>query len=395
MLSKNHFFKDFFVNLKKTKETFDILVKDIESFDIPLLQSYNKNYEMDFPPSLVKKFSKYNNIVIIGMGGSALGAKSIYSYFKNRIKKNVFFFDNLDQNLYSIIENVKNLNKSCFVVVSKSGNTVETIANLSVILSKKMSKNKLVVITEMKDSALMHIANKFDAEIIEYKDYIVGRYSVLSEPGMFPAALMGLKIKNFKNLNKLIKNKNFSNCLIQNVASIYSLNKKNITNSVILNYNSDLYNLCEWYKQLISESLGKNGKGITPIVSDCPKDHHSIFQLYLDGTKNKFYTFFSSPGDIKNYKTSSQIIPEHVHFIRNKKISSIINAQCEATKIILRKKKIPFREFFFNKKSEDELGMFFTFFILETILLARLMKIDPFNQPSVEAIKKETRKILS
>jgi len=130
-------------------------------------------------------------------------------------------------------------------------------------------------------------------------------------------------------------------------------------------------------------------------VSDCPKDHHSIFQLYLDGTKNKFYTFFSSPGDIKNYKTSSQIIPEHVHFIRNKKISSIINAQCEATKIILRKKKIPFREFFFNKKSEDELGMFFTFFILETILLARLMKIDPFNQPSVEAIKKETRKILS
>ena len=91
MLSKNHFFKDFFVNLKKTKETFDILVKDIESFDIPLLQSYNKNYEMDFPPSLVKKFSKYNNIVIIGMGGSALGAKSIYSYFKNRIKKNVFF----------------------------------------------------------------------------------------------------------------------------------------------------------------------------------------------------------------------------------------------------------------------------------------------------------------
>ena len=394
MFSTNNFFQNVSVNLKKTKEAFKILTKDIENFNIPSLQSYNKNYKFDFSPELIKRFLKFNNIVIIGMGGSILGTKSIYSYLKNRIKKNVFFFDTLDENLYSTFEKIKNFNKSCFVVVSKSGNTIETIANCSVILSKVASKKNLVVITEMKDSALFRIANKFNAEIIEHKSYIGGRYSVLSEAGMFPAALMGLKIKKFKNLNKLIKNKNFSNCLIKNVATIYYLNKKNINNSVILNYNSKLSDLGEWYKQMVGESLGKNGEGITPILSDCPKDLHSTFQLYLDGPKNKFYTFFSCASDKKNYKTSKQIIPSNIQFLKNKKISSIISAQCEATKKTFRKKKIPFREFFFKKKSEDELGMLFTFFVLETILLGRLMKIDPFSQPAVEEIKINTKKNL-
>ena len=394
MFSTNNFFQNVSVNLKKTKEAFKILTKDIENFNIPSLQSYNKNYKFDFSPELIKRFLKFNNIVIIGMGGSILGTKSIYSYLKNRIKKNVFFLDTLDENLYSTFEKIKNFNKSCFVVVSKSGNTIETIANCSVILSKVASKKNLVVITEMKDSALFRIANKFNAEIIEHKSYIGGRYSVLSEAGMFPAALMGLKIKKFKNLNKLIKNKNFSNCLIKNVATIYYLNKKNINNSVILNYNSKLSDLGEWYKQMVGESLGKNGEGITPILSDCPKDLHSTFQLYLDGPKNKFYTFFSCASDKKNYKTSKQIIPSNIQFLKNKKISSIISAQCEATKKTFRKKKIPFREFFFKKKSEDELGMLFTFFVLETILLGRLMKIDPFSQPAVEEIKINTKKNL-
>jgi glucose-6-phosphate isomerase len=395
MLSKKNFFKNSSVNLKKTEEAFNVLKKDINNFDLPLLQSFSKDYALDFTPSLTKKFSKCNNIIIIGMGGSILGTKSIYSYFKNKIKKNVFFFDNLDENLYLGIRKIKDLKKSCFIIVSKSGNTIETIANFNIILSKVILKNKLVIITEAKDSALTQIANKFNADVIEYKDYIGGRYSVLSEVGMFPAALMGLNIKKFKNLNKLIKNKIFSNCLIKNVASIYALNKKSITNSVILNYNSDLHNLSEWYQQLISESLGKKGKGITPILSDCPKDHHSTLQLYLDGPKNKFYTFFSTKKSYTNYKTTNQNIPNNIRFIKNKKISYIINAQCEATKNIFRKKKIPFREFFFNKENEDELGMVFIFFVLETILLARLMKIDPFSQPAVEEIKINTRKILS
>jgi glucose-6-phosphate isomerase len=247
----------------------------------------------------------------------------------------------------------------------------------------------------MKDNVLNNIADKFNAEIIEHKDFIGGRYSVLSEAGMFPAALMGLNINKFKNLKKLIEDKNFISSLIQNVASIYTLNIQDIKNSVILNYDSDLNDLGYWYQQLVAESLGKKGKGITPILSAAPKDHHSVLQLYLDGPKDKFFTFFSSSNEGKKHKVTGKIIPNNMKFLKNRKLGYIIQAQCNATKKIFKLKNIPFRQFVFNKSNEEELGMIFTFFVLETILLARLMNINPFDQPAVEQIKMETRKILS
>ena len=120
----------------------------------------------------VRKFSKYKNIVIIGMGGSILGTKSIYSFLGKKIKKKVFFFDNLDSNLNLKYKKIKNLKNSCFIVVSKSGNTIETITNLGTIFSKNLLKNKLIIITEITDNALMAIANKYHAEVIEHKEFI-------------------------------------------------------------------------------------------------------------------------------------------------------------------------------------------------------------------------------
>ena len=375
MISKNNFFlnsKKFYNNLKKVKKILSSLEKDSIISKFPLLQSYEKKYIFNFNANTVKKFSKFKKVVIIGMGGSILGTKSIYSFLKKKIKKEIIFFDNLDLNLKH-----KNLKNSCFVVVSKSGNTLETLTNLKYFLSKFLLKNKLVVITELKDSKLLNIANKFNAEIIEHKEFISGRYSVLSESGMFPAALMNLNIKNFKNLKELLKNKKFISSLVNSVASIHTLNQSGIKNSVILNYDSKLNDLSLWHQQLVGESLGKKGKGITPLVSTCPKDHHSLLQLYLDGPKDKFFTFFSVSG-------------------KNKSVAnSVINAQCEATKNIFKKKKIPFRSFVFKINDEKELGSIFTLFVLETILLAHLMKINPFDQPAVEQIKRETEKILT
>ena len=383
MLKKDNFFKSYFVNsnryylnIKKTKKIYNSFLTDLKNSKMPLFESYKKDYKFDFSTSTIKKFSKYNNIVIIGMGGSILGTKSIYSFLKQKIKKEVFFFDNLDLNLYSEYKKIKSLKNSCFIVISKSGNTLETLTNLNTIFSKSLLKNKLIIITELKDSNLIKIGNRFNAEIIEHKDFIGGRYSVLSEVGMFPAALMNLNINKFKNLKKLINNKYFVRSLINNVSSIYALNQRGIKNSVILNYDSQLNNLSLWHQQLVAESLGKKGKGVTPIVSACPKDHHSLLQLYLDGPKDKFFTFFSSYAKKSN------------------KIESIINAQCEATKNIFKKKRIPYRSFVFKKNDESELGTVFIFFILETILLARLMNVNPYDQPAVEQVKNETRKFL-
>ena len=200
---------------------------------------------------------------------------------------------------------------------------------------------------------------------------------------------MGLNINKFKNLKKLIHKKNFVSSLIQNVASIYTLNVQGIRNSVILNYDSDLNDLGYWYQQLVGESLGKKKKGITPILSTAPKDHHSVLQLYLDGPKDKFFTFFNSSNKEKKYKLSGKIIPKSMKFLKNKMLRDVIKAQSNATKNIFRSKNIPFRSFVFNKSNEEELGLIFTFFVLETILLARLMNINPFDQPAVEQVKIE------
>ena len=401
MLKKDNFFKNYFINLskynknlKKTKKVFSSFIVDLKNNQIPLLKSYEKNYEFDFSATTVKKFSKYRNIVVIGMGGSILGTKSIYSFLKKRIKKEVFFFDNLDLNLSLKYKKIKNLKNSCFIIVSKSGDTLETITNLGAIFSENLLKNKLIIITEITDNALMAIANKYNAEIIEHKKFIGGRYSVLSETGMFPAALMGLNLMKFKNLKRLIKSKNFISSLIQNVASIYTLNSKKINNSVILNYDSSLNDLGYWYQQLVAESLGKQGKGINPILSFGPKDHHSLLQLYLDGPKDKFFTFFNSSKRENKLKVARGIIPNNMGFLINKNLEFIINAQCNATKNIFKLKKIPFRQITFNKKNEDELGEIFTFFVLETILLSRLMNINPFDQPAVEQVKIETKRFL-
>ncbi len=224
----------------------------------------------------------------------------------------------------------------------------------------------------------MNFAKKYKAKIIEHKKYIGGRYSVFSEVGMFPAALMGLKLEKFKNIKNLVKNKNFTSSLIKNVATIYTLTQNKIYNSIILNYDSDINDLGYWYQQLAAESLGKKGKGINPILSFCPKDHHSLLQLYIDGPKDKFFTFFTSLNKKNHFKLTQ----------------NAIKAESNALKNIFKIKKIPFRNIYFNNKNEEEMGEIFIFFILETIILARLMNVNPFNQPAVEQVKIETKKLL-
>ena len=399
MLKKINFFKNYFNksisykrNLKKTKKIFKLFLLDLENNKIPLLNSFEKGYVFDFSNAMIKKFSKYKQIFVIGMGGSILGTKSIFSFFENKLKKKIFFFDNLDENLYLKHGKIKN---SCFIVVSKSGDTLETIANLKKLLSENTYRNKIVIITEIKDSPLMKIGKKYKADIIEHKSFISGRYSVLSESSMFPAALMGLNLNKFKNLKFLIKDKNFVSSLIHNVACIYTLNKIRINNSVIFTYNSSLNDLGYWYQQLIAESLGKKGKGINPILSFGPKDHHSLLQLYLEGPRDKFFTFFNLSEKKNKFKINHNIISSKFNFLKNKNLEFVIKAQSQAVKNIFKLKKIPFRQISFHKKNEKELGMIFTFFVLETILLSRLMNVNPFNQPAVEQVKIEAKRILS
>ena len=388
MLSKNIIFKNFRnkKNYKSHKKVLGIFKKLLKK-DSQVIRSLSPNYQNNYKKNIIQKYQKYLNVRIIGMGGSSLGTQAIYSFLKNKIKKNFTFINNLKPK----IDNHNFKKKMVNIVVSKSGNTLETISNVNIILSKDNDKN--IFITENKESYLLSLAQKLKAEIIHHNNFIGGRYSVLSEVGMLPATLMGLKSKDFKQINNLIKDKNFINLLILNVSNlIYLINNKKI-NSVILNYDEQSLNLFQWYQQLVAESLGKKGEGVMPIISTMPKDNHSLMQLYLDGPKNNFFTFFSV-NEKKSMKIRNNTVLSSHNYLKNKNTHDIMIAQKNATENVFRKKNIPFRSFEILDRSEKSLGELFCFFILETILLGRALRVNPFDQPSVELIKKETKKIL-
>ena len=384
MFTKNIKFKNF--NLKKDtykiRKDFHLLLKDNNQ----VLKSLSKDYKNNFTKKKLLNFQKYKKIRIIGMGGSILGTESIYNFLKHKIKKNFYFANNIQSTVKSkkIKESLLNL------VVSKSGNTLETISNVNILIKNKDTN---IFITENQKSYLYLLAEKLKAEIIHHNNFIGGRYSVLSEVGMLPAELMGLNIAKFKQLNNLIKNKSFINELIINVNNTLFFLKQKKFNSIILNYDEKSNDIFKWYQQLLAESLGKKGKGVLPIISSMPKDNHSVMQLYLDGPKNNFFTFFYVKDKKSEQIKKNKILTSH-DYLKNKNLGQIILSQKLATEKVFLKKNLPFRSFEIINRDEKTLGELFCFFVLETILLGRALKLNPYDQPSVELIKKETKKLL-
>ena len=382
MFLKEIDFKEF--NLKKNLSLKKKLNKILNKKN-SVIESLSKNYKNSYDKKLLNKYKKSLNFRVIGMGGSILGTQAIYDFLKHKIKRKFEFINNLDSSLKNKIKK-----KYTNLIVSKSGNTIETITNVNLFVKKK---DRNIFITENKKSYLFLLANKMKSEIVHHNNFIGGRYSVLSEVGMLPAELMGLSANNFRNYNNLIKNKYFLNNLVSNVCSTLYLVKKKKFNSIIINYDEKSNNLFNWYQQLIAESLGKKSKGILPVVSSMPKDNHSVMQLFLDGFKNNFFTIFFVKEN-KSFKINNQKILSSHPYLKNKNLDQIIYAQKKATENVFKKQNIPFRSFEVRKRDEKTLGSLFTFFMLETILLGKALNLNPYDQPAVELIKKETKKLL-
>jgi glucose-6-phosphate isomerase len=383
MLTQNISFKNFLIHKKKlvVKKNLNLILNQ----KTQVISSLSKSYKDSFSKKNTKIFNKKLDYRIIGMGGSTLGAQAIYDFLKKKIKKKFIFVDNLNTSKNK--QTKKNLNN---LIISKSGNTTETIVNANILIKKK---DRNLFITENRKSYLSLLAQKLKAEVVDHNNYIGGRYSVLSEVGMLPAELMGLNYKKFRQLNNLVNNKFFMKSLVSNVESTIHFLKTKKFNSIVINYDEQSTNLFNWYQQLVAESLGKEKKGLLPIISIMPKDNHSVMQLYLDGFKNNFFTFFYSHENNTSKINNDLVLPEQ-KFLKNKDINQIMFAQKKATEVVFKKKNIPFRSFEIKKRDEKTLGELFCFFILETILIGKALKINPFDQPAVELIKKETKKIL-
>lgn len=389
MLTSNIKFINFIQKQKKKPiYNFKQLKKENWIKKYKLLLSLTPNYKYSYTKAQIKNLKKQNFFRLIGMGGSILGAKAIYKFLQDKTKKKFVFIDNLKTKL----SKYEKSNEAVNIIISKSGNTLETIINTSILINQNQ-KSKNIFITEKKNSYLLNLAHKIRAEVFEHKNYIGGRYSVLSEVGMLPAELMGFDERKFKRLNLLINNNNFLKKLIINVDATLKFIKQGKSNSIILNYDEKSENLLKWYQQLIAESLGKKSKGLLPMISNMPMDNHSLLQLYLDGPKKNFYTFFNVFEKKSEIINKKNILNTHA-YLKNKSIFQILNSQKKATENIFKKRKLPFRSFELLRRNEETLGELFCFFILETILLGRALKVNSFDQPSVELVKKETKKIL-
>ena len=244
MLTSSVNFTNFKIKAKtsKVKQNLASIIKERNQ----VIESLSKNYKDSYNKSQVKKYKKFSDYRVIGMGGSILGTQTIYDFLKKKIKKKFLFVDNLQANK-------KRDKKKSFtnLIVSKSGNTIETIVNSNILIKKK---DRNLFITENNKNYLYLLGENLKAEIIHHNNFIGGRYSVLSEVGMLPAELMGLNVNNFRQLNALIKNKNFLNALITNVSSTLHFIKNKKFNSIIINYDEQSESLFKWYQQLVAES---------------------------------------------------------------------------------------------------------------------------------------------
>jgi glucose-6-phosphate isomerase len=394
-IQDKHLDKNVLKNLtKKFNKIIELINSDI-NYPEKTVNVLSKNFKFNFKNKDLQKFKKYKTIAIIGMGGSILGAEAINNFLEEKIKKKIYFFNNLNTKKISTIKKEKKLNKILFIIISKSGNTIETLSNLSALnIIKKNSKN-VILISQKKNNLFFTLSRKFNLFYIEHKDYIGGRYSVLSEVGIIPAYLMGINIFKLRSaIQNFLKGKEKIFLKQSSIKLACLLSTKKINSLVFLNYSPELEKFLFWCQQLIAESLGKKGKGFFPVVSNVPKDHHSLLQLYLDGPKDKLFHIFSLKEKSKE-KINLKKITNSNSYLNNKALSTIKNAQKDALIKAFKKNKIPFREFKINKTNEEVLGELFSYFILETVIIARLIKINPFDQNSVEQIKVYTKNLLT
>ena len=405
MIKKNLFYKNYiqkkYLNnnsLKKLSKEFKKIIFNI-NHDIEntkkTLNVLNEKFKFNFKIKDLKKFKKFKTIAVIGMGGSILGAEAIHGFLKMKIKKKIYFFDNLNSNKITDFKKKGDLKKVLFLIISKSGSTIETLSNTFALdIFKKNSKN-IIIISEKKNNFLFLISKKFNLFYIEHKNYIGGRYSVLSEAGIIPAYLMGINILKLRSRNlEFLNGKEILYLRDSAIKLANLLNTKKINNLIFLCYSQELEKFLFWCQQLIAESLGKKNKGFLPMISCVPKDHHSLLQLYLDGPKNKLFHIFSIDEKSKEKINIKKKLNMN-NFLNKKNLSRVKLAQKNALITAFKKNNIPFREFKIKTMKEEVLGKLFSYFMLETVIIGKLIKVNPYDQPAVEQVKVRTKKLLS
>lgn len=341
------------------------------------------------------------NIIVLGIGGSSLGAKAIYQFLKpvKKPKRKLFFFESTDPlNIMDILSQVER-EKTHFLVISKSGTTVETISIFKYLYAEQQESSNYTFITD-RSSALDTFAQTIGSKIFYLPENVGGRFSVLSVVGLLPLALCGVDIQRLLKGANAVKESFFNDGYLKesllNKATFYSKYHTTYNINCLFAYSETLRYFVEWYVQLWGESLGKKQRhsafhvGVTPIGLIGPKDQHSFLQLIVEGTRDKSVTFIKIE-DFKNELTVPNIsLPalESLDSLNDITFHDLINMQSDSViEALQMQKDIPLDEILIRSVDEESIGELIYYYELLTSLVGELIDVNTYNQPGVESGK--------
>ncbi len=340
-------------------------------------------------------------IAVIGIGGSSLGAKAVYEFMKpvKELSRKVYFFESTDPINITELLSKCDINKTHFLVISKSGSTVETFSIYKYIYSLQNDPSFYTFITDP-GSPLENYAKEIEASVLYLPDNVGGRFSVLSTVGLVPLALCGIDIKDLLTGAQMIKERFFNRGYVQDMllekAVYYAENHAQYSINCIFAYSETLKYFCQWYVQLWGESLGKHQRhsafhvGLTPIGLIGPKDQHSFLQLIMEGTRDKSVTFIKIE-DFHDNTTIPDITLPHLEMLdslNNLPFSKLINMQCDSViEALLDQNNIPLDTITIESVTESNIGSLMFYYELLTSLVGELIDVNTYDQPGVEAGK--------
>ena len=344
------------------------------------------------------------DIAVLGIGGSSLGGQALKALAPHSAL-NVRFFDNPDPFTWADALSRYDLKKTRFVAISKSGGTAETMMQ-ALTAAEALEKagcnpaRHFIVITEPHDSALMKFAHSIKAPVLDHPTGIGGRYSVLSVVGMLPAMLMDLDPKAIRAgaqiaQDHVLKAATAAYAPAAMGAALHHAMGERLRETVLWAYADKLAVFGGWFRQLWAESLGKDGKGSTPVGAVGPTDQHSQLQLFRDGPDGKLFTILSTDTKGKGPVASAvQAKALGLDYLAGKPLGDLVDAEARATAQTLSRNGRPVRQIHVPVIDEKSVGALMMHFMLETILMGRLMGVDPFDQPGVEEGKILARQYL-
>lgn len=358
------------------------------------------------------RHGSYEDVVIIGTGGASLGGQTFCRLSTGDGPFRVRFLEDYAPGALDHLFRDINPAQTGFLVISKSGETPEIVAQFLAVLQRIVElrgefgpATHFAVITGPKDSSIRRIAEKLRIRILEHDEKLGGRYSALSPVGLVPAKLAGLDpmaaragaVKVFATLTA----RKPADCppAVGAAIAVALMRKQKSTQSVLMTYGERLRLFGAWYCQLWAESLGKDGMGTTPIAARGPNDQHSVMQMFLDGPADKFFTFITTDrtGSGERIRDDFQtemfdgILPP---YLADRTLGDMMQVQQRATADTLAENGRPVRVFELERIDEHAIGAMMMHFMIETVIAAHLLGVDPFNQPAVDAGKALSRTYL-